>query len=419
MKKLLFPLFTLVLNLQLFADNVMTTLLPGMAPEMKTHYDNTLIDVVSPALVHGQLAQKRPIPKGSGKRIEFRRYLSLAKAMTPLTEGIPPAGNSLTVITIEAEIAQYGDFIRLSDMLELTAIDDNIVQATKALGNQAGETLDTVTRNAMHKGTNVSYAPRFDENGNEIEVLSRKDLDMTAKISIDFVEQQVAKLKAANAPKIDGKYVAIVHPFITYQLRRDPEWIKTHDYKSDVKLFENEVGEWCGVRFIESTLAKIYCGDNLAEDSRTLKFDGRTGSNSFSVTGGTITPDSLVGRKILINGVKYTVANNSATALSLTEDYEDIAEGTVIYPGEGGAEGVAVFGCLFLGDNAYGETEITGGGLEVILKQLGSGGASGDPLNQVSSVGWKATKTATILVEEYIIRAECTCKYSTKIFKAN
>lgn len=413
MKKLFNALY---LNLQLFAE-VMTTLLPGMAPEMKTHYDNTLIDVVSPALVHDQFAQKRPIPQGSGKKIEFRRFLSLAKAMTPLTEGVPPAGNSLTVITIESEIAQYGDFVRLSDMLQLTAIDDNIVQATKALGNQAGLTLDTVTRNAMHKGTNVSYAPRVTNDGTEFEVLSRKDLTMDSKITVDFVEQIVAKLKASNAPKIDGKYVAIVHPYVTYQLRRDPEWIKTHDYKADTKLFTNEVGEWCNVRFVESTEAKIYCGANLASDARTLTATTVSGQ-TITFTGGTVEVDSLVGRQILIGGQKCTVTANTATTITVKENVVAAGDGAVIYPGEGGADGLAVFGCLFLGDNAYGVTEVTGGGLEVILKQLGSGGTN-DPLNQVSSVGWKATKTAKILVEEYLVRAECTCKYSNKIFAAN
>jgi N4-gp56 family major capsid protein len=73
---------------------------------------------------------------------------------------------------------------------------------------------------------------------------------------------------------------------------------------------------------------------------------------------------------------------------------------------------------LFLGDGAYGDTEVTGGGLEVILKQQGSAGTA-DALNQRSSVGWKATKTAKILVEDYIIRAECTCKHSNKVFAPN
>ena len=72
----------------------------------------------------------------------------------------------------------------------------------------------------------------------------------------------------------------------------------------------------------------------------------------------------------------------------------------------GAGEGsIDVYSTLFLGANAYGVTEVTGGGLEHIVKQLGSAGTA-DPLNQVASVGWKATKTAEILVQPYMVRVE-------------
>ena len=72
---------------------------------------------------------------------------------------------------------------------------------------------------------------------------------------------------------------------------------------------------------------------------------------------------------------------------------------------KGGAESVDVYSTLVLGANAYGTTEISGGGLEMIIKQLGSGGTS-DPLNQRATTGWKATKTAARLLEEAMVRIE-------------
>ena len=48
-------------------------------------------------------------------------------------------------------------------------------------------------------------------------------------------------------------------------------------------------------------------------------------------------------------------------------------------------------------------TEVSGGGLKMIIKQLGSAG-TGDPLDQRATVGWKSIKTAVRLVEEYMIR---------------
>ena len=80
-------------------------------------------------------------------------------------------------------------------------------------------------------------------------------------------------------------------------------------------------------------------------------------------------------------------------------------EGPVLVSAGAGSGGRAVYSTLILGDNAYGVTEITGGGLQHIVKQLGSAGTS-DPLDQRATAGWKATKVAERLVENYMVRIE-------------
>ena len=310
------------INLQLFAET-QTTLLSGLSAEMKTFYDMTLIDEASANLVHDQFGQKRPIPANGGKVIEFRKFAPLAKAMTPLTEGVTPAGNSLEVSTITSEVAQYGDYIVQSDVLELTALDNTILEATKLLGRQAGLTLDTVVRNVMHSGTNVTYCPKVAADGSKTAVTSRAGLDETCQLTVDVINQVVAKLRAQNAPTINGKYVAIIHPYVAYDLMSDERWIECHKYAKPENLYEGEIGEIGGVRFVQTTEAKIYSG--------------------------------------------------------------------------------GVFGTLIFGEGAYGVTEITGGGLQTIVKQKGAGE---DPLNQRSSVGWKAIKTAELLIPNYLVRVE-------------
>jgi len=261
MKKLIYWILgifnVLIFNLQLFAD-VQTTLTEGLSAEMKTFYDMTLIDEAAPALVHDQFGQKRPIPKNGGKNIEFRKFAPLAKALTPLTEGVTPQGKSLDVSTITAEVSQYGDFVTMSDMLELTAIDNVIVEALKLLGRQGGATLDTVVRNILHSGTNVTYCPKIADDGSETAVTSRATLDNTCKLTVKVIQKVVAKLRAQNAPTISGKYVAIIHPYAAYDLMRDPEWIDAHKYATPENLYEGEIGEIAGVRFVQTTEAKIY-----------------------------------------------------------------------------------------------------------------------------------------------------------------
>lgn len=312
------------INAQLFANELQTTLLPGLSAEMKTFYDMTLIDEAQSNLVHDQFGQKRPIPANGGKTIEFRKFAPLAKATTPLTEGVTPDGKSLSVSTITATVNQYGDYITQSDVLELTSLDNTILEATKLLGRQAGVTLDTVVRDVLNSSTNVTYCPKV-ANGAETAVTSRSGLDATSQLTVKVIQQVVAKLRGQNAPTIGGKYVAIIHPYVAYDLMRDPEWIEAHKYANPTNLYEGEIGEIAGVRFVQTNEAKV--------------FDG------------------------------------------------------------------GVFSTIFLGEGAYGVTEITGGGLQTIVKQKGSAGTA-DPLDQRSSVGWKAIKTAEILIPNYLVRVE-------------
>lgn len=401
------------IDLQLFSNhvNVTTDSSAGndLSPEMKTFYDMVLIDEATPNLVHDQFGQKKPIPKNGGKTIEFRKFSSLAKALTALTEGVTPDGKTLNVSSVTATVSQYGDYITQSDMLELTSVDNTIIEASKLLGRQAGLTLDTVTRNILQAGTNVSYASKW-SGDTETEVTSRAGLDKTATLKVDTVEKAVVKMRANNVPTINGDYVCIIHPYVAYDLRRDPEWIDAHKYASPDELYTGEIGKIAGVRFAVSSEAKIYYGDDLASNGRTLTVNGTSSGTTVTFDGGTVAEHALKDRYIIIDGTKRKVTDNTATtitvdsAVAATDDH-------VIYPGEGAGDGSSVYGCLLIGQGAYGVTEVTGGGLQMIIKQKGSAGTA-DPLDQRSSVGWKAARTAEILAQENLIRIECCSKYT-------
>ena len=366
-------------------------------------------------LVHDQFGQKRPIPQNGGKTIEFRKFDSLPKATSPLTEGVTPDGQRLSVTSVTATVSQYGDYITQSDVLELTALDNTILEATKLLGRQAGLTLDSITRNELLKGTNVHYCPKL-SGATETPVTSRAGLDDTCKLTVDVVNQVVAKLRAQNAPTINGDYVAIVHPYVAYDLMRDPEWIDAHKYAEPDNLFTGELGKIGGVRFVGTTEAKVFHGGDLASNARTLSVNGAINANTtkqITFDGGTVLTDSLKGKYIVVDGKTYKVAGNTVTKITVEGDTNlpAISDNTVIYP-EGNSTGGAVFCTLIMGQGAYGVTEIEGGGLQTIVKQKGSAGTA-DPLDQRSSVGWKATRTAELLIPQYLVRVEsCSPRFS-------
>lgn len=321
-------------NIQLFAENLNTT--AAMSKEMKTFYEKRLIDQAESRLVHDQFADYYPVPQNGGKTIEFRKYDSLPKASTPLTEGVTPNGQALNVTTITSDLHQYGGWTPLTDVLQMTAIDNNVVQATRVLASQAGRTMDSITRDVLAGGTNVIYAPKLAADGTETAVASRKALDKTCTLTPKLFFQAAAQLGAMNADPIGDSYIAIIHPYAAYDLKTSKEFIEVHKYADPDTMFRGEIGKLGNIRFIETSEAKIW------KDSTC--------------------PD-----------------------------------------------GLAVFGTLVLGAHAYGVTELEGGGLEHIVKQLGYGD---DPLNQRASVGWKGMRAAERLVEQYMVRIESASSYS-------
>ena len=298
-------------NIQLFAD-AQTNTTGTMSVEMKTFYEKRLIDQAEPRLVHDQFADYYPVPQNGGKTIEFRKYDSLPKASTPLTEGVTPNGQALNVTSITSDLHQYGGWTPLTDVLQMTAIDNNVVQATRVLASQAGRTMDSITRDVLAGGTNVIYAPKLGADGTETAVTSRKALDKSCTLTPKLFFQAAAQLGAMNADPIGDSYVAIIHPYAAYDLKTCKEFMEVHKYADPDTMFRGEIGKLGNIRFIETS-------------------------------------------------------------------------------------------------DAYGVTELEGGGLEHIVKQLGYGD---DPLNQRASVGWKGMRAAERLVEQYMVRIESVSSYS-------
>lgn len=284
MKKLITSMF----YIQLFAEQppVNNTASEGLSPSMRTFYADLLRDGVEPNLVHDQFGQQKDIPENSGKVITFRRFDPLPKMTTPLTEGVTPDGQSLNQQDFTAEVKQYGGWIGLTDMLLLTSTDVKIVEATELLQSQAARTLDTITREVLNGGTNVQYGAD--------STTARNLLDKDDKLTVDCIKRAARKLKLQNAEKLDGRtYVAIIHPDCAYDLMNDEEWKKPHEYVDPKNLYYGEIGAIGGVRFAETTEAKIFAGagDGGVDVYSTLVL----GKNAYGTT------------KISGNGLKHIV----------------------------------------------------------------------------------------------------------------
>lgn len=277
-------IYSLPLDLRMFdlavqtpsnALNANTSGDTNLSAGMVTFYDKTLITFMEADLVYERFAEKKPIPKKSGKTIQFRYYDSLGKATTPLTEGVTPSGQKLKQNAITATLYQYGAYVTLTDVLDLVHIDSNITEAQKECARQAAETRDTLIREELMGGGSVQYA--------DGSVTSRAALTAAKTMSVDAIRMAVRTLKRNNAPKIDGYYVAIIHPDVAHDIESDSNWKTPHEYTDTQNIYNGEIGSLYGVRFVETTEAKIWA---KAAASNTIAVYGSIflGKGAYAVT---------------------------------------------------------------------------------------------------------------------------------------
>lgn len=301
-------------------------------------YDPVLLVKAVPALIHTRWAQVRDIPANNTDTIKFRRYSLLTAATTALSEGVTPSGSSLSITDVTATIAQYGDYVTFTDKVQFTTLDPLLTETSEILGQQAGNTLDQLTRDVLAAGTTVQYASTATQ---------RTDITAAMKLTITEVRAAVLTLKNANAKQITQMidandsynttplrrcYIGLVNPHTTNDLKGDTtNFIPIQKYPRQDDVMMDEVGAMDEVRFVESTNCKV-----------------------------------------------FTAA------------------------GSGGAD---VYATLIFGENFYGTTRVSGQALRNIVKPLGSAGTA-DPLDQRSTMGWKATFVAVRLNETFAVRIE-------------
>lgn len=322
--------------------------LGNIPPAIQAYYDRNLLERAVPADIHGRFGQSRPIKMRSGNQIKFRRYEALTPATTPLTEGVTPAGSSLTVTDVTATLAQYGDYVTVTDMVDMTNQDPVLTEAGEVLGEQGGTTIDQVRRDVLVAGTNVIYTngtTRAGLNTTITAVALRTAIRALNRQNAKFVRDMVMATTGIGTTPIRPAYIGLVHPDTEAELEQIAGYTPTTAYSSAMKAEEDEIGAFRNIRFFKSTNGKVFANAGLA-----------IGADGMISTGG------------------------------VTND---------------------VYATLIIGANAYGICPLSGQAMVNIIKPLGSGGTA-DPLNQRATSGWKATTTTKILNDAWMVRIEHT-----------
>ena len=311
-----------------------------LAQELKTFYDTELLENARTEMFYAQFGRKQRLPKNGGTTIEWRKFNTFARA-SELKEGVIPTGQQFGSSSLTASISQYGTYTSITDKLEMRAYDNVILAATEEMGASAAATQETLIRNALLVGTNVMYCDNVDVNGDVISTPTSpatmgagggsSNSDGWALLTPTMVNKAVTKMKKDRVPRINGKYYAVIHPSVAYDLRQSKEWIEVHKYAATSEIFNGEIGELHGCRFIEDTFAPILGGSYIYSGSTTYKnksngvtyatyFFGKDGFGIVDPEGGGLEmiihdKDEIGGPLNQFSTIGYKFETNGATIL--------------------------------------------------------------------------------------------------------
>lgn len=308
-------------------------------------FDRRLLSRFRAATVMNRFGFQRAIPRLGGKAISWRRLEPIYPAGTAgsaaagsapaaLTEGTAPTGINATWSEVQATVAQYGQYVLITDMAEEQSIDDVVPQYVEAMGESMRDALDLVTRDVLVGGTNVQYASTAG---------SRAAVGSGMYLTITELRKAKRTLKRNNArpiPSEGNKFVVICHPQAMYDLEGDSTI-------QNIWQYAGERGD--ANQLFDVTFKDLPFGFRLYETTNARVF--------------------------------------SATGLSLANGPAD------------------VYATIVLGDEAYGTVKLDALPSKVIVKSRGSSGIA-DPLDQLSTVGWKAAHAAVRLNEALLLRIE-------------
>jgi N4-gp56 family major capsid protein len=307
-------------------------------PSAVTDYYNGLIERPTPFLPHLLWAQNKPLPKGNGKTVTFRKRGALSVNKTPLGEGVTPPLESFSKVDISATVQQFGRRFGISDMVEWTSADLELNEAIKDVNKLADETKDEIMRDILLGTSSLYYAGNVAGRANIVTGMAEADFTDMENVLLSALAEPIQEkiIRAStgiSTQPIDRAFIVICHTNCKPGYEALTNFIKVKNYADSGQALENEFGSLGMFRFIHTTKAAIVAD-----------------------SGGSAVAASL----------KYTTANTHCDV------YRDIV----------------------LAKDAYALVDLAGQGKEIIIKKAGEGD---DDLNQRNRVSYKMAFTGRIL----------------------
>lgn len=404
------------------------------------------------------------LPKGRGTTYTATRYNRIPLPYAPLSEGVPPIGETMTITQVTATAQQWGDKVTITDVAELTIKHPLFNTAVNLTGLQVTETLDRNTFVSLMAGTQVNYVNSRGSRAALVagDVMNIHEINRAfgALVTIgapQFMgdEQTTQKINAEDGqgsasknPRTAAHYVGITHSLVMQDMREISTIVLAWSYSDLMRLYNGEFGEAGGLRFVRSNMVPSFTGvaqvngvagtsGNLATNSYFIKVTASDAQNQYEtliyqvsaaavVTG----PNGSVSVTVPSTpGYTYNVyigLTTSPTNLGLSTSGPTVGpmqgQATQIAPGTTAiitgvgvsqtppaapATGITVYPTFVFGKGAYGQVVLD----DVKTSFLKTADKS-DPLNQLRIIGWKVFYGTLIQNQQFFMRIESTSAFS-------
>lgn len=260
-----------------------TTTLTNLMPIL---YDTKFLERAKNMLCYDYGADRKNMPQNSGKTVFFNRFSPLAVQTTPLTECVTPEALDMTSTIVSTTIAEYGGYVKACSLFQLTSIDENLMEHIDVIGQNAGETIDTLLRDIMVSGSTAQLA-----NGKAtLTAVAATDTITGAEI-----RKAVRTLCVNKAYRFaDGFFRSIIPCQAVYDLRGNSEWLDAFRYTDATPIRNGEVGTLHGVKFCETNnpAVQVGSGASSADIYSTFVF----GAHSYAM----INLDGQPGTRVIV-----------------------------------------------------------------------------------------------------------------------
>lgn len=231
-----------------------------LPPAVREYYDRLLLMTAYPQLIHTRFAQKRTLPEKSGDTIVFRRYARLSTVPIPLQDGITPPGAQLSATDIKARVSFYGNFVTVTNQVELTVEDRVLNESSRLLAQNLSQTLDEVTRDVLASTSSVLQCSGG-SNGNTPTELTKADIDAAVQTLLgndaDMISEVVQGRDAFGTAPIRPAFMGFIDTAILDDLEAVSNFINTANYPGQQPVMESEWGATGNVRWLYTSVGSV------------------------------------------------------------------------------------------------------------------------------------------------------------------